>query len=612
MFIEKKDDVVSIGNSFLERKFNVSDNKLLPIAVINKRTEEEISFEPKKGSEEFVISILTHKNKKDFILASALKLSNVNIDIENGKLCFEFLPYDFYKITYNIELCYEIKEIDHFMRKYLVISSSNDEKAVIDYIDTEHFALNGDEKQVWSRPETEKIYLSEYHSAMGQPIYIDGLFMGNEFPVSDNNILNDVAFVRYYSGRTLSALKKENDEYTTWKTVMGSARSLEMEVIRADFLEYIRSISQKLYLRTQYNSWYDHMMNITAENISGSFYEIEKGLTQNGVKPVNSYVVDDGWNDYTQDFWCFNEKFPDELYEISELAKKFSSEFGLWMGPRGGYNYNEKFGQIMQKAGTGGYNKQSRDVCIADHNYVKNITEFFLDYMKRFDINYWKLDGFMLNPCKSKKHGHVTGGFNDNYVMVECWEQWIEIFEKMRSLRDSEGKSLWLNQTSFCNASPWFLQWSESLWMQNSSDMDLIKKDKQGTKLSDRDYDAVLTYRDDRYFDFHKTRECQFPLSNMYNHEPIYGNTAKINMTDDEFRKYMYMISTRGTAFWELYYSFNLFTEDMWKINADVLKFVEENFHILRNARLIGNTPAKGAVYGYSAFEGSNGIISIR
>ncbi|MEG1550821.1 MAG: hypothetical protein RR355_00965, partial [Oscillospiraceae bacterium] len=75
MFIEKKDDVVSIGNSFLERKFNVSDNKLLPMAVINKRTEEEISFEPKKGSEEFVISILTHKNKKENVISNTLDVA---------------------------------------------------------------------------------------------------------------------------------------------------------------------------------------------------------------------------------------------------------------------------------------------------------------------------------------------------------------------------------------------------------------------------------------------------------------------------------------------------------------------------------------------------------
>ena len=39
----------------------------------------------------------------------------------------------------------------------------------------------------------------------------------------------------------------------------------------------------------------------------------------------------------------------------------------------------------------------------------------------------------------------------------------------------------------------------------------------------------------------------------------------------------------------ELYYSFSLFTPDMWLINADVLSFIRENFSILRNSKLIGD-----------------------
>ena len=99
--------------------------------------------------------------------------------------------------------------------------------------------------------------------------------------------------------------------------------------------------------------------------------------------PLNSYVVDDGWVDYDKDFWCFNDKFPNELYESSALSKNFRSEFGLWLGPRGGYNLKtDKFGRRMERSGKGGYNRQSRDVCVADHRYTKNVLEFFLDYME--------------------------------------------------------------------------------------------------------------------------------------------------------------------------------------------------------------------------------------
>ena len=81
-------------------------------------------------------------------------------------------------------------------------------------------------------------------------------------------------------------------------------------------------------------------MKIDENNILNSFREVECGLTQNGVRPLDSYVVDDGWNAYgpfekenTVKFWSFNSKFPHELATPSKLAHQFASDFGLWLDP---------------------------------------------------------------------------------------------------------------------------------------------------------------------------------------------------------------------------------------------------------------------------------------
>ena len=71
--------------------------------------------------------------------------------------------------------------------------------------------------------------------------------------------------------------------------------------------------------------------------------------------------------------------------------------------------------------GNGGYNRASADVCVSSTEYIKNITEYYLEYNKKFDINYWKLDGFLLKACPSKKHGHMTGGYNDMYQYVNIF-----------------------------------------------------------------------------------------------------------------------------------------------------------------------------------------------
>lgn len=615
VFIESRQGTIAIGNRYIVRVFSVDEKRHLRTEFVrNRRIEGGLDLEFQPCSEEFVIRVKMKRKKPAALKSSALQVEDIcTRSKENCKVLeIRFAPYRVLGVTYTVTETIEATEDKPFLYKTLSLSASDD-RVLIDTIDTEFISLPRGIQQKWSRPNMKKAYLTPFQSALGQPVYLNGLYTGSEFPANDNNIEDGIAHIRYYAGKSMHDLKNGKPAYTTWKTVFGAARSLEPEVIRADFLSYIRSISRPISLRTQYNSWFDHMLDIDKDNIRSSFFEIEKGMTQNGLPPVDAYVVDDGWPDYDKDFWCFNQKFPNELYESAALAKNFASDFGLWLGPRGGYNKKTpRFARRMQRAKKGGYNRRSHDICTADHRYTENVKALFLDYMDRFDINYWKLDGFMLRSCPSHRHGHPTGGYEDMYCFTDHWERWFAVFQEMHRHREAQGKSLWINQTSYCNASPWHLQFSESLWMQNSDDIGFIDKTTNGEAMQGKDFDRMLTYRDTKYFDFHETRAYQFPLSNLYNHEPIYGNTAKIQMTDEEFRKYLYMLATRGTAFWELYYSCNMMNDVKWQINADVLRFLEDNFHILRNAKLIGHSPNTGAVYGYSAWEGAEGFVSLR
>ena len=131
------------------------------------------------------------------------------------------------------------------------------------------------------------------------------------------------------------------------------------------------------------------MMKIDDENILESFIEIDRELNNAEVRPLDSYVVDDGWNAYNdgtlgagsypqsgseinkEGFWTFNEKFPDELTPSSELVQKFGSNFGVWVGPRGGYNFYGTLANIIEKAGNG--SKAGGSIDVADRVYVENL-----------------------------------------------------------------------------------------------------------------------------------------------------------------------------------------------------------------------------------------------
>lgn len=616
VYAYSRDDRIVIGNSCIERVFQNTNDKLRTEKIVNKRVEGTVSLELTDFSAEFFVGFRYKgvlREKTVFLSSNELILDNINIF--KNRVEFIFKPYAFSGARMTFILNYEVNSGSPYMSKYIemIVDEQFQQNIVIDCIDCEHLCFK-DCKDSWCIGKVEKAHLSGYHNSLGQPVYLNGMFFASTFPLADANISDGTATIRCFSGKRFDKLNLScGTTFRTWNTVSGAAAGTDYVTVRREFLKYIRSISRKNQPRFQYNSWYDHMLDITEDNIMKSFIEIEDGISKALIPPIDSYVVDDGFNDYNGDFWNFNSKFPNGFSNSAKLAKKLSSNFGMWLGPRGGYNSKTlTFAKRIERAGKGGYNRASMDICVADTRYIKNITDYFIETTDRFDINYWKLDGFLLKACPSKKHGHITGGFHDMYEYTEMWENWLNIFRKLRIHRETNGKDLWINQTCYCNASPFFLQWVDSFWIQNSDDVGSLEKTKKGENLLTADADRLLSYRDSKYYDFFIKRKYQFPPEYLYNHDPIYGNTAKVSMTDGEYRKYLFMIAARGSFFWELYYSYNMLSPSKWRINADVFRFIKDNAEILKNSVFIGSDPADGEIYGYSAWNEDGGIVALR
>ena len=560
-------------------------------------------------------------------------MSTTTIDnIENGKkVTISYEPYNFNGINYEVDMIIVLENDDHYMRSFLEIKTDNND-AQIDYIDMDHFVISNDIlNTVWSHPDLSNVssmWIGKNELMLGQPIYANGMFFGSEFPAADTDVVNNEMKIRYYSGKTFEKLKEDNQltidgKFVSWQNVIGSAKGIDTDVVQTDFFEYISEIATPTDFRKQYNSWYDNMMGITDESIAKSFFGTEKGLTENGVEPVDAYVVDDGWNNYRDEifnpnisindsgtgynrtgFWEFNSKFPNELYTSTELVNKFQSKFGVWVGPQGGYNFFGGFAKYLEQSGTGyAQNDYWTNVCVGSDKYVKNLTSMFIDYQERFDVDYWKIDGFAVRPCTNPEHDHMTGGTNNMYYTTDLWEKWTDAWDAMRASRAEEGKGLFINATCYVNLSPWLLQWVNTIWVQDSGDT--------GQAGTGSRYQQKLTYRDNVYYNLYKVNQIQFPLKNIYNHDPIYGVSDGSNATTDDFRDFLLVNAVRGTAFWELYYSPSIMDAEKWQVNADVLNFAEENSHILEKSKLFGNRPTNG-VYGYSCWDGNEGIVAFR
>ena len=569
---------------------------------------------------------------KNAILSSALVYERTAVEnVENGKkLTISYEPYKINGVTYDIDQVVVLKSGDHYMRSFLEISVSDKDKAQIDYIDTDRFVLPEDAQGVWCHPDDSQIssmWIGQHELMLGQPIYVNGLFMGSEFPANDTIIKDNETQIRYYSGKTFTRMQEDNQlttdgKFVTWQNVVGAAQGTDTSVVQTDFFDYIEDIATPTDFRKQYNSWYDNMMSITDESIANSFNGTEKELAKNGVEPLDSYVVDDGWNNYYSvigdttyvgpgqnsgsgtpnqtGFWEFNNKFPNELYISSSLSNKFGSTFGVWVGPQGGYNYFGGFGRYLEASGTGYAQPNSAlgtVVCTGSRKYLKNFETMAIDFQGRFNVEYWKWDGFASRPCNASNHDHMVGGDHNMYFTSDMWEAWTDLFDRVRE----NNPNIFINATCYVNLSPWLLQWVNTIWVQDSGDTGQLGTGER--------HQQKIYYRDQVYYQLYKHNQIQFPLKNIYNHDPIYGVSDGSNATTEVFREFLFANAVRGTAFWELYYSPSIMDDAKWKVTADALAWAEENHEVLKNAKLFGNQPRSG-VYGYSSWNGNEGIVS--
>ncbi len=597
-----------IKNTKIQKELIVENKKLLKNIITNLLTGD--IYDMSKG-EEFTISY--YLNKKDAyrkfrkIAPVLIKSSNMQIvDEKDNTLTYFGSCGNDINLTVKVE--YVVK--DDVIAKSMHIESSKD--MFLDYITMDEIDVDLD-KFYWSRPVVkEVITIPSYIAALGQPIYNNTIWTALHTPVGDNYVDGAKTVLKYHIGRNISEFK---GGYDTPSSLIGAAIAPTMLAMRDSFFSYVYTFARKPSMYITYNSWYDYMLDINTKIIKDSFTEIHNEFEKSGLRPLDCYVIDDGWCDYWTDaFWKIKEdRFPDGFLAESELTRGFGSHFGLWVGPRGGYTKDTyPYAKHLAKIGYS-VSRNSMDICTGDPNYIRDLGERMIYFMKERNVEYFKLDGFAWCQCKNPKHGHPVGNEkNGLYFYTFLWEEWLKVFKKMRKTNPN----VFINLTSYAHCSPFFLEYASAIWMNNANDMGYIG---EGASI-----DQCLNYRDGRYYNLQNERQVQLPSQYIYNHEPNYGqrnynpplpdpSKKTVIYTDEEFEKYLYSCLMRGSGFIELYYSPSLMKDgNKYAINAKVLKWAEENFEIIANSTYFGGLPVDGKVYGYIGTNGKNAIVSFR
>lgn len=570
----------------IKREFKIVNGSFFASQIYNKYSG--MSLVPDGNGCEFVVRF---EDGADF---SAKGLPVIASSEENNKLKFVFAEVQGVTVT----LEYWVHPDGNTICKQITLDQSD--SRVIDFIYLDDIGIINS-KTHFGADRVDGSEIPPAWAALGQPFYIDSLFFGCEFPGADNRISHGVGRVKYYLGKNVGR------HYVCPVTVMGAAKDNTIQEVKKAFFEYLRFISVASPLRFQYNTWFDAMGKISEGSVKDRFAAVSNALSAHGIPQLDAYVLDDGWCSYKADFWQCNKSFPNGLTPLAQQCAEQGSTLGLWLSPRGGYTKAKRFAKRIQTAGNGFMNQDSEDVCVASARYTELVGDYLVQQVQEHRLSYLKLDGFALKSCRDETHDHAVGGADDLYYATDLLEKWVEVLQKIRRSGE-DGQRVWINLTSFLNPSPWWLQWANSLWLQNSEDIGFAENNEEQSRL-----DAEITYRDARYYDCLCTRSVQLPLYAFYNHEPIYGKSAKVEYTDEEFEKYLFWCAVRGQALNELYLSADLMSDAKWEALKKVMRFQHENFAILKNGMFIGGNPQENNVYGYISFsDDGEGIIALR
>jgi hypothetical protein len=145
--------------------------------------------------------------------------------------------------------------------------------------------------------------------------------------------------------------------------------------------------------------------------------------------------------------------------------------------------------------------------------------------------------------------------------------------------------------------SPWWLMSVDTIWMINAGDA-------AGGSTRTQE----LVYRDSVYHEIWRQQNCQYPLASIFNHEPKKTSTGEAK---DEFRRYLYMHLSRGTGFVELYIKPFVLQPGDWDVIAEGLLWAQDVFPTFKRARMHGGSPKAGEAYGYTAWNETQGYISL-
>ncbi len=474
-----------------------------------------------------------------------------------------------------ISVLYELEPDDFFLRKTLGISRLEAGQDVVSRIDVDVVRV----------PEPKDVV--EF-AGLGQPVYYQDLFFGVEYPGC--TILHDGRGrirVGYEYG-----LPVELSATSSQAAVIGVAPEGN---VGKSFLTYVdRMRARPAQPFVLWNSWYD-LRDFDEKACLESIRLLRERLCQPCGIRLDSIVLDDGWDDHTTLWKVAKDRFPSGFEKIEGEALKIARGIGIWISPWGGYGEAQKqrmsYGtaqgfEVLQAPGF-----RQEGFCLAAPRYNKRFRDCAIGFLKDYDVNYFKFDGFP-SFCQNPSHGHRVG----QYSQMALTDAFLDILDSLRK----EKRGLFINITTGTWHSPWWLEHADSVWMQGAD----YGLDGWGSVRQ-----KSITYKDWRMYIAFRENKAQYPFNALMTVGIVKGRydtdsyrTPEDDESEKDWQDHVMMNLGMGTMHLELYISPSIMSDKELAFLGEKIRWWSDNARVFAHSTMVLGNPHLGEVYAYVHF----------
>jgi Melibiase len=583
VYVRTSGSTIVIGNDYLERTISIADGDVGTRQLLNKITGHAYSLRGDefeiKVNEEWV-GYNAGKENPHVITASGVRVASQKVsDTQGGGKRVELHLAPAPPGRASIDLIYELNPDEFYTRQLVHIAKPAQGTWFLDAVTVArnewggaHFSLGG----------------------FGQPLFADDLFLGLEFPTGSNVAAGNLVTLGYAGGINIP-----DGGYTSEPAVMGVAPA---GLVHRQFLDYvarIRVAPVRPYLL--YNTWYDYpRLKMNGGNTTARVGDFQKLLLAKYGLHLDSFVLDDGWDDMHKLWVIDQQRFPNGFRDLTAALKTIDSQLGIWFGPIGGYDQSAV--RIATGKGEGmEVTSNDRYFCVAGKNYSKLLTDTMLRYQKEYGINYFKLDGIAFG-CNDPQHGHPVGVYSDEATA----RTFIGMLEKLRA----QDPKVFLNITTSIWLSPWWLRYGDTVWMGGADSGYLPTVPTMAERQS------AVSYRDSVLYDDFVTHHTQFPISSLMTHGIIKGQANMLGGNKEQiedWRDEVVHYYSVGNMMYELYISPDILTGEEMETLGNTTKWAMANAHpLLDNSTMVLGDPAQRDPYGYVHSNAAKSIVTLR